>query len=442
MPWGISLRPVISNKLGSPVKEAGSDGDIQIRQTNIGPKIFGKLGGTWYGASLTSTVGDPVTRFGVKNSDHLAISKDGIEIHSGGVKAASFGKDIALAADGTVTIGKVAASKSNIYITAGAIQLRTNTTAQITLDTSGDITLPGSIINSDTGSNNFIFTNLPPTGGGNHNIIIGNRSGTTAQTSDTGYFNALVGYRAGEQLGGGGASTSGSYSVCIGYEAGLKIGEGQFNTCVGAQAGDHITTGSYNISLGRGAGDAISTGQANVSIGYLADGAAGVNEQIAIGNQVVCDTQQTLRIGDSTAYLFFDFSGSGGAVTVTSDERVKKNIVDTDIGLSFINSLRPIKYVSKNKQVYPDELFQDGINPLKDKTRGSDPTGIVDGFIGQEVKEVMDDLDVTFSGWRENNSSRQMLSYSIFVVPLTKAVQELSAKIDTMQTEINNLKEA
>jgi hypothetical protein len=52
----------------------------------------------------------------------------------------------------------------------------------------------------------------------------------------------------------------------------------------------------------------------------------------------------------------------------------------------------------------------------------------------------MDDLGVTFTGWHQNNSSRQMLGYAAFVVPLVKAVQELSTKLDTMQTEINNLK--
>ena len=35
----------------------------------------------------------------------------------------------------------------------------------------------------------------------------------------------------------------------------------------------------------------------------------------------------------------------------------------------------------------------------------------------------------------------QRLQYAKFVLPLTKAVQELSAKLDTIQTEINTLKE-
>ena len=38
-------------------------------------------------------------------------------------------------------------------------------------------------------------------------------------------------------------------------------------------------------------------------------------------------------------------------------------------------------------------------------------------------------------------TTQYSMDYASIVVPLTKAVQELSAKLDTMQTEINTLKE-
>ena len=176
-------------------------------------------------------------------------------------------------------------------------------------------------------------------------------------------------------------------------------------------------------------------------IGHAATTDANGSERISIGRSVSNATDETIRIGDSGNYLFFNFSAnSGGATTVTSDERVKTNITDTDVGLDFIKALRPIKYTGINKQDYPDELFQDNKNIFKDEQRKTDPSKRLEGFIAQDVKKVMDNLGVEFSGWHQNKSSRQMLSYSTFVVPLTKAIQELSAKIDTMQTEINNLK--
>ena len=47
MSWGGANRPVTSNKLGSPNRREGADGDLQIRQTQLGAKLFGKIGGRW-----------------------------------------------------------------------------------------------------------------------------------------------------------------------------------------------------------------------------------------------------------------------------------------------------------------------------------------------------------------------------------------------------------
>ena len=47
MGWEHARRPKVSNKLGIPSPREGSDGDIQVRQTGIGARIFAKLGGRW-----------------------------------------------------------------------------------------------------------------------------------------------------------------------------------------------------------------------------------------------------------------------------------------------------------------------------------------------------------------------------------------------------------
>ena len=47
MGLGQARRPKVSNKLGIPSPREGSDGDIQVRQTGIGARIFAKLGGRW-----------------------------------------------------------------------------------------------------------------------------------------------------------------------------------------------------------------------------------------------------------------------------------------------------------------------------------------------------------------------------------------------------------
>jgi hypothetical protein len=45
--WGKGRRPKISNRLGSPNPREGSDGDIEVRQTGLGARLFAKLGGRW-----------------------------------------------------------------------------------------------------------------------------------------------------------------------------------------------------------------------------------------------------------------------------------------------------------------------------------------------------------------------------------------------------------
>ena len=55
-------------------------------------------------------------------------------------------------------------------------------------------------------------------------------------------------------------------------------------------------------------------------------------------------------------------------------------------------------------------------------------------MIAQEVKSVMDEMGVDFSGWTEGLNTKQGLQYAKFIMPLVKAVQELSAKV----TELEN----
>ena len=393
MGWYQQRKSKFSNKLSDPHPNDGSDGDIQVRQTSLGGKLFAKLGGRWHNTYLTD---DANIKIGTNTRDHLSIKPEGIDVIKDSVKVANFGS--------TVTVGEVGSGKSNVHITAGSIELRNNTTAKITLNSDGDVAISGNItMGKPDGSFNTT-----------DNIYMGQDQG-----DGVGYQNVCIGYRAGKSHS---ATTAGN--VLIGLQSGYNIvsatGEGS-NVCVGPSSGASITSGKNNVCIGSGA-----------------NGGAALIEQIAIGLAVTCDASETIRIGDNSNYIFYDFA-SGGAVTITSDERIKKDIVNTDIGLDFINALRPIKYTPKEKHEYPGELFQDGVNTIKEGDKKVIGSKRLDGFVAQDVKEAMDNLGVTFSGWNKNESSRQMLGYSTFVVPLTKAVQELSAKVDEMQTQINNL---
>jgi hypothetical protein len=67
------------------------------------------------------------------------------------------------------------------------------------------------------------------------------------------------------------------------------------------------------------------------------------------------------------------------------------------------------------------------------------------GFIAQEVKQALDDHDVTdFGGWHISNDDDaiQGISYEMFVMPLVKAVQELTAKNTALETRVAALESA
>ena len=55
--WNKAKRPVTSNmnRLGSPSKQEGADGDIQLRSSSIGAKLWAKIGGEWLGNILYNT---------------------------------------------------------------------------------------------------------------------------------------------------------------------------------------------------------------------------------------------------------------------------------------------------------------------------------------------------------------------------------------------------
>ena len=56
------------------------------------------------------------------------------------------------------------------------------------------------------------------------------------------------------------------------------------------------------------------------------------------------------------------------------------------------------------------------------------------GFIAQEVKQVLDKHNITdFNGWTEETDGSQQISYEMFVMPLVKAIQELSVKVTALE---------
>jgi hypothetical protein len=126
---------------------------------------------------------------------------------------------------------------------------------------------------------------------------------------------------------------------------------------------------------------------------------------------------------------------SNTAAISTSDVNSKKDISSTDLGLNFINSLNPVSYRFKvGENLVEKDSNNNLIITAKPGTRKHY------GLIAQEVKQVLDEANVEdFGGWvlidKDNPDSEQALRYEEFISPLIKAVQELAARVKSLEEQ-------
>ncbi|MEO1385100.1 MAG: tail fiber domain-containing protein, partial [Bacteroidota bacterium] len=156
-------------------------------------------------------------------------------------------------------------------------------------------------------------------------------------------------------------------------------------------------------------------------------------------NSILLGSRNTLS-ANNEAYIGNAATASiGGAVnwTATSDGRFKQNVQENVPGLDFIAALRPVTY---NFDVAKMHDFQ-GNGPLGSLTDAATQKSTVSysGFIAQEVERAAQNLGYDFSGVKvpENPDEQAYgLRYAEFVVPLTKAVQELNQKVEDQEQVI------
>lgn len=116
-------------------------------------------------------------------------------------------------------------------------------------------------------------------------------------------------------------------------------------------------------------------------------------------------------------------------VIQTSDVRTKTDIVDSDLGLSFINSLRPVSY---RMIVGQNDVTTDWVIPYADQVVTVTPRAGQRrhyGLIAQEVRAALGEANIAI--WSLDNKddpdSPQALTYTELIAPLIKAVQEQHA---------------
>ena len=113
------------------------------------------------------------------------------------------------------------------------------------------------------------------------------------------------------------------------------------------------------------------------------------------------------------------------SIAALSDGRDKTDIVDLPHGLDFINQTRPVRFKWDIRDGQPGQGKQGTTNY---------------GFIAQELLEIGNNEEHRLV--YESNPDKLEARYSNLIPMLTKAIQELSAKVDAKQNEIDALKDA
>ena len=158
------------------------------------------------------------------------------------------------------------------------------------------------------------------------------------------------------------------------------------------------------------------------------------NNQTAIGYGVTCVGNGNFTFGDGTT----DSNIAYGATSITapSDIRLKEDIQDEEVGLDFINDLRPVTFQWKKEKDIPSDM-----KAYKEGSEERVMNGKYNhGFIAQEVKQVIDNYDLKdgFDMWTEDEADgRQRIGEAALMPLMVKAVQELSAKVEELESKLN-----
>jgi hypothetical protein len=294
-----------------------------------------------------------------------------------------------------------------------------------------------------------------------HNVIEGNVAGSISIQS--------INWNTHSNSGAGGVATGDAVLGVKALTGAAGIYFASFSSLTGA--GDHSA----------GANAAVST---RWVVGQLSN--SGPNHNVGTGNpytlgrcfhflqQVTTDSgasytnqSNSIKLGDDggiypgsndandlghTSNEWRDIYAGNGTIQ-SSDGNLKENIADSNLGLTFINSLKPRTYKWKDYTVEEtNDVFDGETNKLIDtvtSTRTKTHSRTHYGLIAQEVKTSLTAAGVDtkdFAGYIDGNitnaadgSGKLGLRYTEFISPLIKAIQEQQTIIESLSTKLDAL---
>ncbi len=283
-----------------------------------------------------------------------------------------------------------------------------------------------------------------------------------------GYGNTAMGYEAlayntlgiaSTAIGDGALryNTEGNQNTAIGLYN-LEFNQtGRGNTSVGLSGNQGNITGNWNSSIGFQSLFDNRTGNENSTLGYYAfgynifgDNNVGIGSHAnptafnfsnsgAIGAYSLVNTSNKIRLGDAIVTEV-----EGPTYNTISDGRFKNNISEEDVvGLEFIKRLRPVVYNFDTRKFteFLTANMPDSVSSKYFEDKNFAPSTAIrqSGFIAQEVEVAAAAVGYDFNGLHipQTKDDNYSLAYAQFVVPLVKAVQELSTQNTSLKQAID-----
>ena len=233
------------------------------------------------------------------------------------------------------------------------------------------------------------------------------------------------------------------YSTIIGADAALAGAEYKKTTAIGASA---LRNGTHNssVAVGYWSAPTISSEQCvfvGESSGYRnvqGDVLSGkITNSIAIGYGARINGDNEIQIGGHNQRLY-----APTTVNIRSDSRDKTDIKPLEKGLEFVMKLKPVTGYYDRRDSYVDELFQDlpederseklrkwWAKPKKDGSHKEDR--LRHWFIAQDVAAL--EAEYGQLPMVNLNYDTYTIEYETFIPVLTKAIQELTEKVEALE---------
>ena len=210
-------------------------------------------------------------------------------------------------------------------------------------------------------------------------------------------------------------------NIGIGITALKNITSGDNNVAIGHNSSINSTSASSNITIGKNAGDSLTVEGDNIVIGTNAEiflCEIGSTNQIVIGTGAQGRGVNYAVIGNNNIKRVYASQDGGADVygnrfVSMSDNRLKKNISNLNVGLDFIKMLEPVSY-----------------QWIKDKHDGQTRLGL----IAQQVEDVMVKFNMNEKDFSvvdyDDVDDTYRLNYIELISPIIKSIHELDNKVD------------